>query len=41
LGAWGSAWIGALDELAIRNRVLSGAEMLYLAGHRAKIKAEA
>ena len=38
---WGSDWIGAIDEVAIYNRALSGAEMLYLAGYRAEVEAEA
>ncbi len=37
---WGSDWIGAIDEVAIYNRALSGAEMLYLAGYRADAEAE-
>lgn len=32
---WSCDWIGAIDEVAIYNRALSAAEMLYLAGYRA------
>jgi hypothetical protein len=31
---WGCDWIGAIDEVAIYNRALSAAELLYLAGYR-------
>jgi len=32
---WGCDWIGAIDEVAVYNRALSAAEILYLAGFRA------
>ena len=34
---WRSDWIGAIDEVAIYNRDLSGGEARYLAGYRAPV----
>jgi hypothetical protein len=37
---WRSDWIGAIDEVAIYDRALSGGEILYLAGFRSTVETD-